>query len=201
MSSISTQAQMPAAVLRELVAFCRTEHPTEACGVLFGRKLTADHYDVLTNSKLTTDHSGVLSCPKLTAENFGELFDRKNPATSNREVILIRSFHPVANASPQPESEFRFAPGDWVPLLSDLTLQEESDTIVGIFHSHPARTALPSPRDVFGAAQLSSHWLWCIVGSPSASLPEIRLWKSSGGYSPGQSSYPKMEEIILVVTR
>jgi len=55
------------------------------------------------------------------------------------------SFHPVTNIDPEPARRFLMEPAEQIRALRHM--RESGEQMIGIFHSHPASPAQPSPTD------------------------------------------------------
>lgn len=58
--------------------------------------------------------------------------------------------YPVKNISPDPQRSFYMDPQSQIAAMHALRLRDQ--TLLGIYHSHPTTAALPSTRDLAGAA-------------------------------------------------
>lgn len=85
-------------------------------------------------------------------------------------------FHPTRNALRSPV-RYDVDPRD----LLRVTLAIEADGLElwGIFHSHPATEAYPSPTDVRLAHYPDAHYLICSLRDPAA--PVLRCFRIVGG--------------------
>lgn len=77
---------------------------------------------------------------------------------------------PLANAAADPRTRYAIAPADFVRAYRAI---EQVGDLIGIYHSHPRGTAVPSPVDIAEATWLDVAYL--IVGLGPVE-PELRAW-------------------------
>ena len=85
-------------------------------------------------------------------------------------------FHPTRNALRSPV-RYDVDPRDL--LAATLAIEGAGLELWGIFHSHPATEAYPSPTDVRLAHYPDAHYLICSLRRPEA--PVLRAFRISGG--------------------
>jgi proteasome lid subunit RPN8/RPN11 len=68
----------------------------------------------------------------------------------------ICALHPARNLSPDPDS-FEIDPADHVAAMR--AARANGRAVIGCYHSHPEGAAVPSARDLAGAAQEGFIWL------------------------------------------
>jgi proteasome lid subunit RPN8/RPN11 len=86
------------------------------------------------------------------------------------------AFHPTRNALRSPV-RYDVDPRDL--LATTLAIEAAGLELWGIFHSHPATEAYPSPTDVRLAHYPDAHYLICSLRRPDA--PVLRAFRISGG--------------------
>jgi proteasome lid subunit RPN8/RPN11 len=84
---------------------------------------------------------------------------------------------PMANVAASPATEYRVDDAAHIELRRVLRNLAPAIGIVGVFHSHPAGPADPSPRDIEEAHY--PGWIHIIVGFTS-NRSEIRAFRLSG---------------------
>ena len=75
---------------------------------------------------------------------------------------------PLSNVAPRPRSGFQVDPAEHIAVRRILRRVVPSRDIIGVYHSHPAGPARPSPRDI--AESHYPEWLYAIVGRAGRSL-------------------------------
>lgn len=126
---------------------------------------------MLPEVRISATLSGRLAedCQKrLPLEACGILLGDAEPS-----VIAVSELLFIPNASPSPEIAFAFEPGAWIEAV--YAAQKRRRTIVGVFHSHPSGSALPSGPDRLGWDGFGSYWI-VGLGSPS---PDVRSYRSN----------------------
>ncbi|MFC4778596.1 Mov34/MPN/PAD-1 family protein [Paenibacillus sp. GCM10023252] len=92
-----------------------------------------------------------------------------------RNGPLITDVIPIQNASPHRQRHFSFDPAEWIEVY--YRIQKNRQTIVGMYHSHPATAAKPSPADLRGALPMDgcSYWIVSLteLNNPSLSCYQI----------------------------
>ncbi|MFC4599991.1 Mov34/MPN/PAD-1 family protein [Cohnella hongkongensis] len=83
--------------------------------------------------------------------------------TAANGVIEVGGFRLIRNAADSPAAQFRFDAEDWIAAYYEA--QKNQREIVGLFHSHPSGTIVPSESDLAGFVPWKSYW---IVGLQSA---------------------------------
>jgi proteasome lid subunit RPN8/RPN11 len=70
---------------------------------------------------------------------------------------IASSIQPVTNCASNPFQHFEMKPDEVIPLLYK---QEDSRQLIGMFHSHPTKEAVPSQEDLqTGWHTLASYWI------------------------------------------
>lgn len=77
--------------------------------------------------------------------------------------------YPIKNVSPTPRTVFFMDPREQVAAMN--MMQQCGETMLGIYHSHPTTPALPSARDIAGAAYPGIAYL--IISLLDVSQPEM----------------------------
>ncbi|HSR53564.1 MAG TPA: M67 family metallopeptidase [Acidobacteriota bacterium] len=78
---------------------------------------------------------------------------------------------PMVNAAAS-ATRFEVAPADLFQFFREL--RRSGQTLVGIYHSHPASPAVPSPRDVSEFHYPEAHcWIISLAQEP----PSVRCWR------------------------
>jgi len=72
-------------------------------------------------------------------------------------TIVTTDFAFIRNAAADPLTSFAFDPADWVRAWYDA--QRSSQMIVGVFHSHPDGSIVPSAADTAGRISWGSYWI------------------------------------------
>ncbi|MDF2922836.1 MAG: family peptidase [Paenibacillaceae bacterium] len=90
----------------------------------------------------------------------------------------ITGFRVMHNAAAHPEIEFSFEPMQWVEILYKETCRSDGNGIVGIFHSHPAAPAIPSPTDM---SLLWDFPVYAIISLTNNKTPAIRCYRPTIG--------------------
>ncbi len=75
---------------------------------------------------------------------------------------------PLSNIDPKPRTGFRIDPAEHIAVRRILRRVTPGRDIVGVYHSHPAGPARPSPRDIHESNY--PEWLYAIVGRGSRTL-------------------------------
>ena len=87
------------------------------------------------------------------------------------------TMYPIKNISPTPETTFYMDPPSQ---FSTMTAMRQSDEeMVGIYHSHPTTPAIPSPRDIAGAAYADIAYL--IVSLQKRANPKVSAFILTNG--------------------
>ena len=88
--------------------------------------------------------------------------------------IEICEFVGVTNIASDPEQDFLMNPEEWIPLLFE---SEHLDRqLVGIFHSHPGSTAVPSHQDLTTLwKNIPSYWIISLMHKDHTQLYAYRL--------------------------
>jgi proteasome lid subunit RPN8/RPN11 len=77
--------------------------------------------------------------------------------TESDKLITADGYHVIRNASPSQADSFSFHPVDWVSAY--FQAQKNQRKIVGLFHTHPQGTILPSRLDEQGSIPWESYWI------------------------------------------
>ena len=85
-------------------------------------------------------------------------------------------FHPTRNALRSP-TLYDIEPADL--LRATMAIEADGLELWGIFHSHPATQAYPSPTDVRLAYYPQAHYLICSLADPSS--PVLRAFRIVDG--------------------
>jgi proteasome lid subunit RPN8/RPN11 len=75
---------------------------------------------------------------------------------------------PLSNVDPRPRTGFQVDPAEHIAVRRILRRVVPGREIVGVYHSHPAGAARPSPRDI--AESHYPEWLYAIVGRGGRTL-------------------------------
>jgi proteasome lid subunit RPN8/RPN11 len=76
--------------------------------------------------------------------------------------FTARRYYPVENIAANPEREFLMEPKAQIDVMRDL--RERGEELLGIFHSHPASPAAPSPADLARAAYPDTIYVIAAAG-------------------------------------
>lgn len=95
------------------------------------------------------------------------------------ETGLVRRFVPITNSLHSPTA---YRLDDQEYLTATRTADEDGFDIVGVVHSHPQTSAVPSTSDLADAraAKTPPGWLWLIV-SLAGPVPRARGWRIVDG--------------------
>jgi proteasome lid subunit RPN8/RPN11 len=88
----------------------------------------------------------------------------------------LRMAYCLSNATPSPAA-YTLDPAEHFRALR--FTESRGWRLAGVFHSHPAGPAYPSPTDV--AQALEPEWLYVVVGFPGPGAPEVRGFWIKGG--------------------
>jgi proteasome lid subunit RPN8/RPN11 len=111
---------------------------------------------------------------RLPHETCGVLFG----AASGTE-LAIRGYAVIRNASRTPVSSFSFDPADWTAAYYEAL--HHGRRIVGVFHSHPDGTTLPSQADEEGRSAWGTYWIIGVSsGESDAHMAGCRYVPDSG---------------------
>jgi Predicted metal-dependent protease of the PAD1/JAB1 superfamily len=77
--------------------------------------------------------------------------------TVTGEVIEASGFRLIRNAAGRPATQFSFHPEDWIEIFFEA--QKNQREIVGLFHSHPSGTIVPSESDLAGFVPWKTYWI------------------------------------------
>lgn len=80
---------------------------------------------------------------------------------------------PMTNVDPRPTIGFRVDPAEHVEARRMLRRLSPPVEIVGVYHSHPAGPATPSPRDIVESNY--PEWIFVIVGGRPNSVRAFRI--------------------------
>jgi proteasome lid subunit RPN8/RPN11 len=80
---------------------------------------------------------------------------------------------PMANGDPRPRTGFRIDPAEHIAARRVLRRLVPALEIVGVYHSHPAGSAVPSDRDIKEAHY--PDWVWVIVGAGGRSIRGFQI--------------------------
>ena len=73
------------------------------------------------------------------------------------ETVEASGFRLIRNAAAHPAAQFSFHPGDWIEAFFEA--QKNQREIVGLFHSHPTGTVVPSASDLAGSLPWKTYWI------------------------------------------
>lgn len=79
----------------------------------------------------------------------------------------------MTNVDSRPASAFQIDPAEHIAARRVLRQVAPSLEIVGVYHSHPAGPAVPSPRDI--AESHYPDWLFVIVGASGRSVRAYKI--------------------------
>lgn len=83
---------------------------------------------------------------------------------STASGIRINRFQPIRNAAPDPLHHFSLDQREWIQLfLSD-------STVVGIFHTHPHTSPVPSQEDLRALPNFAGILQTYLIGAPDLSV-------------------------------
>jgi proteasome lid subunit RPN8/RPN11 len=94
-----------------------------------------------------------------------------------RDGALAGAVFPVRNSAADPLVRFDMARAEMIGAI--MSLQRTGKEVVGIYHSHPASDAIPSPVDIREATWPDVAHL--IVGHAHAPAPDVRAWLIKAG--------------------
>lgn len=89
---------------------------------------------------------------RLPQETCGVLFGHER----NHEAV-VEDFAVIRNVSPHPEAAFAFDPQEWIQAHYEAL--KKGRTIIGLFHSHPDGSTVPSPQDADGWLACGTYWI------------------------------------------
>jgi len=92
-------------------------------------------------------------------------------------VIEASGFRLIRNTAGRPAAQFSFHPEDWIAIFFEA--QKNQREIVGLFHSHPSGTIVPSESDLAGFVPWKTYW---IVGL-TATGHEIGVYTPEASWS------------------
>ena len=88
-------------------------------------------------------------------------------------IRMITEFHPLVNLATDTHRKFLIDPEEWTN--SWYTCQQQGNSIIGLFHSHPHTPAIPSKYDLETLWHtLPSHW---IVSFIDRNHPVIQVYR------------------------
>jgi proteasome lid subunit RPN8/RPN11 len=91
--------------------------------------------------------------------------------------LTVQRVHPLPNSDPHSEQGFILDPQLLVKAL--YAADEETMTVVGVYHSHPRSASFPSDRDIQGAAQWPKAAQ--VIVSLRGERPHIQAWQIRPG--------------------
>jgi len=107
--------------------------------------------EVILDNRLENDL--VAACRvRLPYESCGVIYGVK---TDSR--LVADGFALIRNVSASPADSFAFDPGEWVTVF--YAAQKNQRTIVGLFHSHPDGSVVPSLPDKQGWIPWETYWI------------------------------------------
>lgn len=127
--------------------------------------------ETVTFDRRTAEQLMEYSRTKARQEACGLLFGNY----MNSEITVTR-IQGMRNVSSRPETHFAFDPGEWVSALYgsfNTGSENVSETLVGIFHSHPSDDAVPSETD----RQLQWEFPTYAIVSLYGEKPSIRCYR------------------------
>ena len=80
---------------------------------------------------------------------------------------------PMANVDPRPRTGFRIDPAEHIAVRRVIRQVLPDAGIVGVYHSHPAGPAAPSPRDI--AESHYPEWSFLICGRAGRVIRAFRI--------------------------
>jgi proteasome lid subunit RPN8/RPN11 len=89
----------------------------------------------------------------------------------------VADIWPLANLAADPRHAFAFDPVEY--LHAERQADDRQLCVIGVWHTHPDATAVPSASDREGAW---AGWFYLIVGTCSAGVLETRCWRLYDGY-------------------
>lgn len=92
---------------------------------------------------------------RLPNEACGVIFGRTHDFTTEAEGFAV-----VRNTARRPAEAFSFDPDDWVSTFCEA--QRNRRSIVGLFHSHPEGSPIPSAEDTLGWLPWGTYWIVAI---------------------------------------
>ncbi|ULO05696.1 M67 family metallopeptidase [Paenibacillus sp. 19GGS1-52] len=87
--------------------------------------------------------------------------------------MLIDTYVPISNVAPDPLHAFVPHPSEWIKALYNVP------SPIGLFHSHPHSTPLPSAADLSGLTALGAEFQIYVIGSPGQGDNNVPYF---GGY-------------------
>lgn len=85
--------------------------------------------------------------------------------TESNERITADAYSLIRNAAASQTDNFSFHPEDWVAAY--FQAQKNQRKIVGLFHTHPQGTILPSRLDEQGSIPWGTYWIISFAGGHS----------------------------------
>jgi proteasome lid subunit RPN8/RPN11 len=107
--------------------------------------------EVIVSAALENDLTTVAS-QRLPYETCGIIYGSEDNGT-----VTADGFELVRNVSPTPDIAFAFHPADWIEAY--FRAQKNQRVIVGLFHSHPLGSAVPSLSDSQGYIPWCTYWI------------------------------------------
>ena len=101
---------------------------------------------------------------------------------------------PSPNIAPEPETRFEIDPAIYFGLRRRLS--ESGETIVGIYHSHPAGPPEPSSEDL--AAANEPDWIWLICGHSEDNRLETRAFQMCISVAGGPANDFRPLDMVVV---
>ena len=80
---------------------------------------------------------------------------------------------PLTNVAPRPRTAFRVDPAEHIAVRRILRRAAPGVQILGVYHSHPAGPASPSPSDLAEAHY--PDWIFAIVGRSGGSVRAFQI--------------------------
>jgi proteasome lid subunit RPN8/RPN11 len=90
---------------------------------------------------------------------------------------VCSAVYPVKNISPTPQITFYMDPQSQIDAM--FAMRRSGEAMLGIYHSHPSTPALPSARDVAGAAYPGVAYL--IISLVDLERPEVAAFVFDNG--------------------
>lgn len=113
--------------------------------------LTEHVHEVHLKSEVEKELVSVIR-KRLPYETCGVIYGTKNPG-----IIAADGFSLIRNASASPTNTFSFHPEDWVSVY--IEAQKNQREIVGLFHTHPQGSTVPSLLDARGSVPWETYWI------------------------------------------
>ncbi|MDU0204123.1 M67 family metallopeptidase [Paenibacillus sp. MAH-36] len=107
-------------------------------------------------------------------------------STSPKEELLASSFVPMRNCSTKPRIHFELDPAEMIPYLTN-----SQNPVIGLFHSHPTASAVPSAADLQTLWHtIPTHWILSLANPDNPELMVYQIKKAS------LTSYHKLAFVI-----